>query len=49
MGIQGLIARATGTNINRGLQRSMARSIARGMVSRMRPANPRARNIGFTF
>ena len=49
MDIQGQIARATGTNINRGLQRSMARSIARGMVSRMRAANPGARNIGFTF
>ena len=49
MGIQAQIARATGTNINRGLQRSMARSIARGMVARLRAANPGVRNIGATF
>ena len=49
MGIQQQIARATGTNINPGIMRSTARSIARGMVGRMRAANPGARNIGFTF
>ena len=43
------IAQATGLNINPGIMRSTARSIARGIVGRMRAANPNARNIGFTF
>ena len=47
--IQRQINRATGVNYNPGVSRSMARSIARGMIDRMRAANPGARNIGATF
>lgn len=47
--IQRLINQNTGVNINPGIMRSTSRSLARGMVDRLRAANPGARNIGATF
>lgn len=47
--IMSFINRMTGVNYNPGVSRSMARSIARGMIDRIRGANPGVRNIGATF
>ena len=47
--IQRIINSMTGVNYNFGTSRSMSRSIARGMVDRLRAENPGVRNIGATF
>lgn len=49
MGIQQQIAQATGMNRNAGIARIQRNRIARQMVSRLRAANPGARNIGATL